>query len=126
MAQLMHHDAVDHLRRRQHQQAVEIEIALRGTAAPPRALAADRNAAECHADARRIEPDARRDIGAGMLGKGFQLFLCQRPLCFGCFFTLLCAFAVCFDPVPVAQDKIVDGSLAHPHRRTNKQRPVRT
>ena len=78
VAQLMHHNAVDHLPRREHQQAVEAQIAARGAAPPARFLGPDRDAAEVHADARSIKRSALREIGLRLRAQRRQLFARQR------------------------------------------------
>ena len=88
VAQLMDHHAVEHFRRREHQQAVEIQIPLAATASSAGALAADRDPSVAHADQRGIVSDALRDDprclgceGANLLRRQFWSSLRRLPLC---------------------------------------------
>ena len=67
VTELMHDNTVEHLRRRCHEQAVEIQIALRSTAPPARFLIADRDAPVADANLlRKILHSHRNHCGCAL------------------------------------------------------------
>ena len=73
VTQLVHHDAVDHLRRRQHQEAVEIQIPPGAAAAPSGPLVSDGDPSVGHADNGGVMRCARRNDPPRLLRQGAEL-----------------------------------------------------
>jgi hypothetical protein len=68
----MHHHAVDDFRRREHQQAVEVQVAFRAAASPPCFLGTDGDSAGLYAEQRRVIRDALRNVCAGTFRQFFD------------------------------------------------------
>ena len=113
VAQFVDHHIVDDMVRGQHQQAVEIEVALAGTAAPTAALVADGDAPVGHAHHGGEVPHPVGDDGQSLPGQCFDLFLGE----FGLGGRDLRQMAL--NPAPLALDKAVDFSGRQPLRRTD-------
>lgn len=109
----MDHHIVDDMVRGQHQQAVEIEVALAGTAAPAAALVADGDAPVGHAHDGGKMPHPVGDDGQCFPGQCFNL----GPGEFGLGSRELRQMAL--NPAPFALDKAVDFSGRQPLRRTD-------
>ena len=98
----MDHHIVDDMVRGQHQQAVEIEVALAGAAAPATALVADGDAPVGHAHQGGEVPHPFGDDGQRLLGQCFDLNLGElgpRSRDF---------FQMALDPAPLALNETVD------------------
>ena len=83
VAELMHDDIIDDLRRRQHEETVEIKIPLRAAASPAGPLMADRDASTGDADALRVHRYPWRDVLRRLLAELPQLLVRQRGQCSG-------------------------------------------
>lgn len=124
MAQLMDHHAVDDLRRRQHQEAVEAEIPFAGTAAPPGLLAADGDRAIVHPHLGSVVLHPLRYVLAGTLRQLFQLHLGQGGKLRCLPLLPLQLLPVLPDPLPVLLHKIFDLPVCSPERCPDNQ-PLR-
>ena len=120
MAKLVYHDAVDHIIRQQHQQTVEIQIALAGAAAPAASLGPDGDLIPGDAHPGGVERHPARKVLLCPLFQLGQLFcrqLGQRgpAFVFGQFAT---------DPAFLTGHKIPDGPVGHPLRSPDQQGAV--
>ena len=121
VAQLMDHHAVDDLRRRQHQEAIEAEVPFTGTAAPPGLLTADGDVAVVHPHLGRVVPHPLRDIPPGPLRQLLQLRLGQGGKFRRLLFLPLQLLLVLLDPLAVPLHKIFDLSVRGPEGRPDDQ-----
>lgn len=83
VAELMHDDIVDDLRRCQHEETVEIEISLRAAASPAGPLMTDRDASIRDAEALRVQRYTWRDILRRLMAELPQLLVRQWGQCIG-------------------------------------------
>ena len=109
----MDHHIVDDMVRGQHQQAVEIDVALAGAAAPAAALVADGDAPVGHTHDGGEMPHPVGDDGQRFLRQCFDFSLRE----FGLGSRDLRQMAL--DPAPLALHKVVDLSDRQPLRRTD-------
>ena len=79
VAKLVHHNAVDHIIQ-QHQQTVEIQVPLTGTAAPAGTLIANGDASIIYPHKRGIVSDLFRDHNKRLLGQCSKFFRCVWSL----------------------------------------------
>ena len=75
MAELVNDDAVDHLDRGQHQQAVKAQVPFRTAAAPAAFLGADGDPARAGADKGSVNSDPLGNVLLRSPGKGLQVLL---------------------------------------------------
>lgn len=83
VAELMHDDIVDDLRRRQHEETVEIEIPLRAAASPSGPLMPDRDTSIGDTDALCVHRYTRRDVLRRLMAEPPKLLVRQRGQCIG-------------------------------------------
>ena len=80
VAEFMYHDAVDHLIRQQHEQAIEIQIAFAGAAAPAGALVADGDPSVIYTGERRTNNHSgRSDFDGNSSSVTAVAWLCFFP-----------------------------------------------
>ena len=75
VAEFVDDHVIDDFRRRQHKQAVEVQIAFGTAAAPARFLVADRDIAECYAHFFRDFTDPEGNVAEGILCQFFNIFI---------------------------------------------------
>ena len=117
----MDHHAVDDLRRHQHQETIETEIPLAGTAAPPGLLTADGDRAVVHTHPRRVVLHPLRNVSLGLLRQFLQLRPVQGRKCRCLPLLLIQPLLVLSDPLPVSLHKIFYLSVRSPKGRTDNQ-----
>ena len=83
VTELMHDDIVDDLRRRQHEETVEIEISLHAAASPAGPLMTDRDTSIRDADALRVQRYTWWDVLRRLMAELPQLLVRQRRQCIG-------------------------------------------
>ena len=122
--QLVHHHIVQHLRRAEHQQTVEIQVSLGGTAAPAGGLTADGDSPVVHAHLPGKVLHPGRDGGLCLPGQAFQILpgegvlLCQLSLDAKLFLMGL-------NPPGFLPEKGGDVPLGHPHGSANQYAALR-
>ena len=117
VAQFMHDDIIPHRCRTQHQQAVEIQVALTGAASPASFLQADGDPAVGYAQQARKVPHLFRQFLHSLPGQRFDFFLGKVGDC-------LAAHKhgqVFFDPCRVFSQAFTYFFLRHAPGRTHFQ-----
>ena len=104
----MDDDVVADIFRAEHEQAVEVEISLRGAAAPARPLVSDRDAADCDADDGQEMTDASGDVRARPSGELLNVIRRERGQKPAGLIFLLHARKVLVDPVRAAHYEAAD------------------
>ena len=113
----MHNDAVHNLRRCQHQEAVEIKIPLRRTAAPPGPLITDRYPPICDPYQSGVMPHPLRYDLHGFIRELLHVFICQRRHFRNLLRMLLHQIDVLQYPLAMAADKSFYLGISHMVRR---------
>ena len=113
VGQLMDHHIVQDLLRRQHQQAVEVQISPAGAAAPAGLLAADGDIAEGDTHRSRVTVQLFRQTPAHLFRQGQNFFFTQGGLLpLGVFRQYLSPVGL--DPLGFFLQKGLDFPLGHP------------
>lgn len=116
VAELMHDDIVDDLRRCQHEETVEIEISLRAAASPAGPLMTDRDASIRDAEALRVQRYTWWDVLRRLMAELPQLLVRQRRQCIGRCTRRLDPCHVGTDPVLPFEEYTIDFCVRRPVR----------
>ena len=118
----MHHHIVPYFFWAEHQQTVEVQIALGRAGAPPASLIADGDPAHCHTNNRSILCHTLCEILQGSISQGVNFFHCKRSFFF--FVTLLYNLQMFLDPSLLFHHKPLNIIVLHLQRYSDNNTQI--